>query len=245
MNKTELSVIIPAFDEAGRIGPTLERVANYLKGLGIGYEVVVVDDGSHDSTKEVVARESASMPELRLVENGINRGKGYSTKNGFLSSIGKFVLLSDADLSTPIEELPRFIDEMERGADIVIGSRALKGSDIIKRQPIYRVLMGKAFNKVVRVLTVNGISDTQCGFKLFRRDTCEVLFRAQRVERFAFDAELLFLAQKKGLRVVELPVKWVNSPLSKVNVVRDSTEMLADIIKIRLRYMSGGYAGFL
>ncbi len=240
---TKLSVIIPAFDESGRIGPTLGRIHEYLEGMGIGYEILVVDDGSRDRTREVVREVAIGIPGLRLIENGTNRGKGFSVRRGFLNATGELALFSDADLSTPIEELERFLPEVDKGADIVIGSRALRDSDIIKRQPFYRIVMGKTFNKIVRMLTVRGIVDTQCGFKLFKKASCGPLFKAQRVERFAFDVELLFLADKKGLKIKELPVKWINSPLSKVHVVRDSSRMLVDVIGIRLRYLAGSYDG--
>lgn len=241
--KLQLSVIIPAYNEAGRIGPTLTRIDAFLAGLGISYEIVVVDDGSTDKTRKIVREMAGPIPALRLMENGVNRGKGYSVRNGFLDSAGEYVLFSDADLSTPIEELEKFLPEMDRDADIVIGSRAVRGADIVKRQPIHRMLMGKTFNKIVQVLTVRGISDTQCGFKLFRRSTCEAVFRMQRVDRFAFDAELLFLARKRGLVIRELPVRWINSPESKVDIVRDSSRMLADIISVRLDYLTGKYPG--
>jgi dolichyl-phosphate beta-glucosyltransferase len=239
----KLSVIIPAYDEAGRIGPTLSRIHEYLAGTGLDHEIIVVDDGSQDQTREVVRRAASDIPTLRIIENGVNRGKGYSVKRGFLESSGELALFSDADLSTPIEELGRFLPEMEKGADAVIGSRALRDSDIIKRQPLHRMLMGKTFNKIVRILAVRGIVDTQCGFKLFRRAAFRPIFKAQRVERFAFDVELLFLADKKGLNVKELPVRWINSPLSKVHILRDSSRMLMDVIGIRLRYLAGGYNG--
>ena len=237
----KLSVVIPAYNEAGRIGPTLGRIAEHLGGLGLEYEIVVVDDGSGDETRAVVQEAAKDIPALRLVANGVNRGKGFSVKTGFLHSTGELALVSDADLSTPIEELSRFLPEIEGGADIVIGSRALEDSDIIRRQPIHRMLMGKTFNRLVRLLGVRGISDTQCGFKLFRRETCLPIFRALRVERFAFDVELLFLAERKGLRIVERPVRWTNSPYSKVRVIRDSARMLSDVIRIRLRALAGGY----
>jgi dolichyl-phosphate beta-glucosyltransferase len=240
----KLSVIIPAYNEAERITPTIARIHEYLSAGGWDFEIVVVDDGSVDGTREVVAESARSMPCLRLISNGVNRGKGYSVRRGFLESDGDYVLFSDADLSTPIEELEGFLPEMDRGADIVIGSRSMSGSKIIKRQPIYRVLMGKAFNKLVRALTVRGIVDTQCGFKLFKRSSCEGLFRAQRVERFAFDVEILFLAARKGLTIREIPVSWINSPYSKVSVLKDSARMLLDILRIRLNYTAGRYAGF-
>lgn len=237
----ELSVIIPAYNEADRIGPTLESVDRYLSLSGKTYEIAVVDDGSADSTCDVVLRAGKMMPRVRLIKNGANRGKGYSVRNGFFGTSGEFALFSDADLSTPIEELEKFLGEAGAGADIVIGSRAMRGADIIRRQPLYRMLMGKTFNKLVRLIAVRGISDTQCGFKLFRRSSCEEIFRAQRVERFAFDVELLFLAARKGLRVREVPVRWINSPMSRVRAVRDSARMLMDIIKVRLDYIKGAY----
>ena len=166
-----ISIIIPAYNEEARIGPTLERIDEYMRSSGMDYEMIVVDDGSTDNTRSVVSDAARRMEGLRLVENRVNRGKGFSVKNGFLNSSGRLVLFSDADLSTPIEELERFLPEIERRADIVIGSRSLKESNIIKRQPFYRVLMGKTFNKLVRLLTVSGLVDTQCGFKLFRRDS--------------------------------------------------------------------------
>jgi dolichyl-phosphate beta-glucosyltransferase len=238
---TELSVVIPAYNEADRVGPTISEVDRFLSSKGITYEIVVVDDGSTDSTCDVVLRAAQNFPSLRLVKNGANRGKGYSVKNGFMNSEGELVLMSDADMSTPIEEVTKLIPKARAGADIVIGSRAMKGSKIIVRQPLYRMLMGKTFNKIVRLLTVRGIADTQCGFKLFKRSSCECLFGAQRIERFAFDVELLFLADKRGLVINEVPVMWINSPMTKVSALRDSARMLADIIRLRLNYLMGRY----
>jgi dolichyl-phosphate beta-glucosyltransferase len=244
MTENSISIIIPAFDEAGRIFPTLKRIDAWFSASGMDYEIVVVDDGSRDDTREVVLCASAEIPALRLVENGVNRGKGYSVKNGFLNSSGRFVLFSDADLSTPVEETDKLMAEMAKGADIAIGSRAVSGADIVKRQPVYRMLMGKTFNKIVRLLAVRGFSDTQCGFKLFRRSSCERIFRAQRTERFAFDVELLFLAVKAGLKISEVPVRWINSPQSKVHPINDSLNMLVDLSKMRWNYISGRYSGF-
>jgi len=242
---TDISVVIPAYNEEERLEPSIGKISEYLRSSGYVYEIIVVDDGSTDSTVDVAKRAASKDPAVRLVANRSNRGKGYSVKNGFLNSVGRFVLFSDADLSTPIEELGLFMDIMEGGADIVIGSRAMRGSDIIKRQPIYRMLMGKTFNKIVRLFTVRGIKDTQCGFKLFRRGSCMGLFEAQRIERFAFDVELLFLAVRKGLVIREIPVRWINSPQSKVDVVRDSARMLLDIIRLRWDHIRGAYSGYL
>ena len=238
----KLSVVIPAYNEAQRIGPSIERINGYLSARGIAFEVVVVDDGSTDATREVVAEAMRSRPSVRLVENGTNRGKGFSLRNGFLNSSGELVLFCDADLSTPIEEVDPFIAEVERGADIVIGSRALRDSRIIKRQPFYRMLMGKTFNKFVWLLLVRGIADTQCGFKLLKRETCERLFGKLRLDGFAFDVELIFIARKYGLKVVELPVMWINSPESKVHAVKDSTKMLIDLLKVKADDLSGRYS---
>jgi len=240
-----ISVVIPSYNEEARLGPTLDEIGRYLSSNGIDHEIIVVDDGSTDGTVDVVRDAAVNNPSVNLVANGSNRGKGYSVRNGFINSSGKFVLFSDADLSTPIQELDRFMNEMDGGADIVIGSRAMRESDIVKRQPVYRMLMGKTFNKLVRVLTVRGINDTQCGFKLFRRESCERLFEVQRIERFAFDVELLFLASKKGLDIREVPVRWINSPDSKVHVVKDSSRMLLDILKLRWGYITGAYNGYL
>ena len=241
IGRMALSVVIPAYDEALRIGPTLVRINGYLKGRGAPFEIIVVDDGSRDNTKEVVANAMRTMPSIRLVENGINRGKGYSLRNGFLNSRGGLVLFCDADLSTPIEEVEPFIAEVGRGMDIVIGSRALSGSHIVKRQPLYRMLMGKTFNKFVRLFLIDGIADTQCGFKLLRRDTCGMIVSRLTVERFAYDVELLFLARKYGLRVAELPVMWMNSPDSKVHAVRDSANMFLDLMRVAWDNISGKY----
>ena len=244
MRQLKLSVIIPAYNEAGRIGPTLSRVVEYLSGKGFEWELVVVDDGSTDATRDLVREAAQRDARVRPIENGTNRGKGYSVRNGFLNTSGEYALFSDADLSTPIEELDGFLLDADGGADIVIGSRAMRDSKILKRQPVYRMVMGKTFNRLVRALTVRGISDTQCGFRLFRRSVCEPLFLGQKIDHFSFDAELLFLAQKKGLKIVERPVRWINSPQSKVDPVWDSLRMLLDILKVRWSYLTGGYQGF-
>ena len=236
-----LSVIIPAFNEDKRILDTLGHIHIFISGLDVESEVVVVDDGSTDSTVDIVEHAMTCMPGLSIIKYERNRGKGYAFRTGFIRSAGQLVLLCDADLSTPIEEVGRFIQFVEEGADIVIGSRALKDSKLIRRQPFHRSLMGKTFNKLVRLLTVGGISDTQCGFKLFRRDACLDIFEAQRVERFAFDAEVLFLARKKGLVIREEAVSWTNSPESRVRLFTDSSRMLTDLIKVRVDSILGRY----
>jgi dolichyl-phosphate beta-glucosyltransferase len=232
-----LSVVIPAYNEERRIGDSLRRVLEFLRTLPSPSEVLVVDDGSADRTAAVVEGNR-----VRLLRNGVNRGKGYSLKHGVLMAEGEFVLLSDADLSTPIEELPRLLEPVARGeAGIAIGSRALDRSRIERRQPGWREAMGRSFNGIVRALTGLPFRDTQCGFKLMRRQTVLPLFRAARVERFAYDVEILYLARKAGIGVVEVPVIWRDAAGSKVNAIVDSLDMLKDVLRIVWRDRRGAY----
>ena len=239
---TNLSIVIPAYNEALRIGRTLEKIDEYLKGCGYSSEIIVVDDGSHDDTEKVVRKMAEKHSAIVLLQNGMNKGKGYSVKRGILSSRGRFVLMSDADLSTPIEEIGKLFKELEEGYDIAIGSRSVSGSEILKRQAWYRQFMGKTFNKIVRAVAVSGFRDTQCGFKLFTGDAARMVFARQRIEGFAFDVEALYLAKKLGLRIREVPVVWVNSPDSRISLFRDSLQTLQDLFKIQL-YHSGREKG--
>src|SRR5262249_51633519 len=188
-----LSVVIPAFNEAGRLPATLERVGEYLRGAGIPHEIVVVDDGSGDGTAEH-ARE-AGGPGLVLVRNEANRGKGYSVRRGMLLARGERRLMSDADLSTPIEELPRLEAKLDEGYDVAIASRAAEGARIEIHQPWFRENVGRLFNVVVRTLAVGGLKDTQCGFKLFSADAAREAFSVARLDGFSFDVEALFIAR--------------------------------------------------
>ncbi len=231
--ETKLSIVIPAYNEAFRIGRTLGRISDYMKERDSLYEVIVVDDGSNDHTIRVVGEFMEKNPAISLLQNGVNRGKGYSVRRGVLYSRGRFILMSDADLSTPIEEIEKLYKELDEGYDISIGSRALSDSVILKRQPWYRQLMGKTFNKFVQGIAIKGIRDTQCGFKLFKGDAARVVFSRQRIDRFAFDVEALYLAKRMGFSISEVPVVWKNSPDSKVSIFRDSLQMLKDIAKIR------------
>jgi dolichyl-phosphate beta-glucosyltransferase len=238
-----LSIIIPAYNEEARIGPTLERICGYLRARECPCEIVVVDDGSSDGTVAVVeAVRCQEQVAVRVLRNEVNRGKGYSVRRGALESRGRMVLFSDADLSTPIEELSRLLIPLESGeADIAIASRGLPDSDLVERQPLWREMMGRTFNKLVRLLAVSGFSDTQCGFKLFTRAAAEAVFPRQYVERWAFDVELLFIAHRLKLRVAEVPVRWVNSPASKVSPLGDASRMLVDVARLRLRALRGAY----
>lgn len=250
--RPRLSVVVPAFNEEKRIHDSLLRLAAYLETLPGPAEVIVVDDGSTDRTAAIVlefsrgagaeGRTAGAGVAFRLLQNERNRGKGYSVKHGVLLAAGELVLLTDADLSTPIEELPRLAQEVRTGRNAVaIGSRGLAGSRIERRQPAWRQAMGRSFNRLVRVITGLDFRDTQCGFKVMRRESVLPLFRAARVERFAYDVEILYLARKAGIGVVEIPVLWRDAPGTKVRALRDSLDMLKDVVGVVWRDRRGGY----
>jgi dolichyl-phosphate beta-glucosyltransferase len=226
-----LSIVIPAYNEEGRIGATLDKVLGYLDGKSFVWEIIVVDDGSNDNTTGVV--KAYGDRGVVLLSNNSNRGKGYSVKRGVMSARGDHILFSDADLSTPIEEIEKMFEYIEQGYDAVIGSRGLEQSNIVKHQPWYREGMGKAFNRIVRLATVDGFVDTQCGFKLFKREAAKRVFDQQKLHGFAFDVEIVFLLVKHGYRVKEMPVSWTDSPLSRVRIFRHPLQMFIDVIKIR------------
>lgn len=229
-----LSVVIPAYNEAERIGPTLEATGAFFASQGIAYEIIVVDDGSIDSTAEVVNGYAARDDRIRLISYSANRGKGHAVRTGVLEAKTDTVLLTDADLATPIAEFEKLRQAVRNGCDIVVGSRALKDSEIEGWRPWYRVLSGKIFNRIVQLLTVPGIHDTQCGFKLFAGQSAGEIFSRARVDGFGFDVETLFLARKLGYRIGEIAVRWSNSPATKVSVLRDTLPMLWEVLRVRL-----------
>ncbi|HUP25687.1 MAG TPA: glycosyltransferase [Thermoanaerobaculia bacterium] len=238
-----LSVVIPAFREGRRLGPTLDRVAGYLEGQGQPYEILVVDDGSDDDTSDV-ARERAARG-VRLLRLSSNRGKGAAVREGVGASSGRLVLLCDADLATPIEELDRLQRHIAI-APIVFGSRAQPDSNIVQRQPWYRESMGRTFNLLVRAAGgVTGLRDTQCGFKLFDGGIARELFGRATVDGFAFDAEIAFLAHRLGYRVAEVGVEWHHLEQSRVRLVIDSARMLRDVLRFRWRHRRLATAGRL
>jgi dolichyl-phosphate beta-glucosyltransferase len=229
-----LSVVIPAYNEEQRLPGTLEQVLAYLEQQPYTSELLVVDDGSRDGTREVVTRFSAQDERVRLVEYGVNRGKGYAVRQGMLAATGDRILMSDADLSTPIAELEKLAARLDDGCDIAIGSRALPESNLAVHQPPLRELIGRCFNLVVRILAVPGIHDTQCGFKLFSRAAAHDIFPLLTVDQWAFDVEALLVARKMGYQIAEVPVTWVNDENSKVNVARDFVRTVLDLGRIRL-----------
>ena len=242
MNATppELSIVIPAFNEELRLPATLERIAAYLKDSRREVEVLVVDDGSKDRTAAVAESFRSKIPTLRVVPNGVNRGKGYSVRHGVQEACGRIVLFTDADLSAPIEEADKLVDALQN-FDVAIGSRAVNRSLITVHESPFREFAGIIFNKIVRVILRLPFVDTQCGFKAFVRERCRIIFEQQTIERFGFDPELLYLARHHGLCAVEIPVRWGHSPATKVNMLRDSLQMFLDVFVIRWNSLCGRY----
>ncbi|HSQ18950.1 MAG TPA: dolichyl-phosphate beta-glucosyltransferase [Blastocatellia bacterium] len=245
-----LSIIIPAYNEEKRIGLSLDDILRFLGTQPYHAEVVVVDDGSSDQTAQFVSERASRFREtgneLRVLTNSPNRGKGYSVKRGLTEASGEIVLFTDADLSSPITEAPKLIDPIAAGrADVVFGSRALKRELIGVHQPRMREFGGSVFNLFMRTITGLNFKDTQCGFKAFRRELALPVFRLQSIDRFGFDPEVLYIARKRGLRLLEVPVVWNHCEggelQSKLNYVRDSLNMFADLIRIRLNDLVGRY----
>ena len=228
-----LSLIFPAYNEAIRLVPTLQRVLAYLSTQSYTWEIIIVDDGSSDGTAEVAERLLQGRGEYRILRNEPNRGKALSVKRGLLEGQGKYLLFSDADLSTPIEESAKLLAALEEGADVAIASRQLPGSQLSVHQPWYRELAGRAFGWLNMLVLLPGIPDSQCGFKAFRREVAHDLLSHQKVTGWVFDAELLFLARRLGYKLAQVPVTWVNDPASKVKMLRDGFRMAADLFRIR------------
>ncbi|MFY9645959.1 MAG: dolichyl-phosphate beta-glucosyltransferase [Terriglobales bacterium] len=235
------SFIIPAYNESVRIRPTLHALLRYAREQNWDIEVLVVNDGSTDDTAQIVREYSKSHPQVLLVENPGNRGKGFSVRNGMEHASGDICLFTDADLSSPMTEAQKLFDAIGAGADVAIGSRWLRVELQTERQPLYRQLFGRIFNLSLRLILGLRFADTQCGFKAFRRDAALRIFPLQRIERWGFDPEILFLAQRAGLRVDEVPVLWAHSEGTRLHPFRDGLRMFVEVLRIRWNAMSGDY----
>jgi dolichyl-phosphate beta-glucosyltransferase len=236
-----LSIVIPAFNEEARLPPYLRSVLAYLERRDGPWEVIVVDDGSRDRTAAIVCDLARPSPLLRLIALRHNRGKGFAVRTGMLAATGSLRLFCDADGATPILELSRLEQAIATGADIAIGSRAISQADCRVEATLHRKILGTVYNALVRMLAVRGIRDTQCGFKLFTAPVADRLFRAQRLAGFGFDVELLFLAQRWGYDIREVPVNWHERPGGKVRLLRDSARMLGDLFRVRWYWAVGAY----
>lgn len=234
MERLYLSVIIPCYNEEARIGPTLEKAIAFLAQQPYLSEIRVIDDGSTDQTFAVCQSFQTKFPRLTIQKVSPNHGKGYAVKTGMMEAQGDYCLFTDADGSTPIEEVTKLLKVIEeKKADIVIGSRSIRGARVQQAQPWYRMMMGKTFNKFVRMMVLPGFIDTQCGFKLFSREAAHSTFSRQTLWGFSFDVEILYIARLMGYNIVEYPINWFNSPQSKVNPVKDSLRMLKELRQIR------------
>ena len=238
----DLSIVVPAYNEQGRLEPTLRAYLGYFRDRGRDVEAIVVDDGSTDATTPLVERLAAEFAELRLIRLAQNQGKGYAVRSGIVNARGRRVLFADADGATPIEEIERLDAALDAGADLAIGSRAMTSGEVHVRTRLHRRLIGRAFHMLVRLTGVSGISDTQCGFKLFRGNVAHVLFSRMRTSGFSFDVEVLMMARLCGHGIEEVPVNWTHQPGSRVNLVTDSARMAADLVRIRFRRLKGQYA---
>ena len=237
----ELSVVIPAYNEERRLPAYIVEILAYLDVQPFSFEVIIVDDGSQDSTVEMVERFTAENSKVHLIRLQQNRGKGYAVKTGMLKACGKLRLFADADGATPITELAGLKKAIDAGADVAVASRALRDDSHTVKTKFHRKLMGTVFNFIVRTLTVKGINDTQCGFKLFSAEAANSAFSLQRIQDFGFDVEVLYICQKKRYRIVEVPVNWTDIPGSKVKLLRDSLRMFKDVVKIRVNDWRGAY----
>jgi len=237
-----LSIVIPAYNECGRILATLQSVVECVRARGWRAEVLVVNDGSTDRTAEIVRGFQSQAPEVRLLENPGNRGKGYSVRAGMLQAKSDIIMFTDSDLSAPIEEADRLFAAIAGGADIAIGSRWLESGRQTHRQPIYRQFFGRCFNALTRFVMGLPFADTQCGFKAFTREAAHTVFQLQTIERWGFDPEILFIAIKRGYRVVEVAVSWAHDERSRMSYLRDGFKMLQEIAIIRWNALTGHYS---
>jgi len=235
------SIVIPAYNESERLPRTLDTMIAYVNSQGWTAEIIVVNDGSRDQTAEVAREYMRKSPLVRLVENPGNRGKGYSVRHGMMEARGDVLLLSDADMSSPIHEAPKLFAAIDAGNDIAIGSRWLNPDLQTQRQPFYRQVSGRVFNLMLRGVLGLKQKDTQCGFKAFTRRAAQSIFPPQKIERWGFDPEILFLAQRFGFKIAEVPVEWANDDRSKINPLTDGFRMFTEMLRVRWYSISGQY----
>jgi glycosyltransferase involved in cell wall biosynthesis len=241
LSKPYLSIIIPAHNEAERLPPSLQKIDTFLNTQGYLAEVLVVENGSSDETLRIAQGYAARMPNLRVLHEE-ERGKGLAVKQGMLEAKGKYRFLCDADLSMPIEQVNRFLSPALEMVDVAIGSREVPGAKRFD-EPSYRHLIGRMFNTMVRWILLPGLQDTQCGFKCFSAEVAEKVFPLQTLKGMSFDAEVLFIARKKGFQVQEIPIDWYFNPDSRVRLFQDSLHMALDLLLIRLNAVRGRYDG--
>ena len=241
MAHPKLSIIIPAYNECARIEKTLERVLSCVESRQWDAEVVVVDDGSSDQTVAIIQHWMETNPRLHLIKNDGNRGKGFSVRNGLLQAAGEIVMFTDADLSAPMEEAERLFAALDAGSDVAIGSRWLDKQKQTVHQPLYRRFFGRCFNWVTRKVMGLPFKDTQCGFKAFKREAAQTIFRLQTIERWGFDPEILFIARKLKYTVVEVPVTWGHDERSRMSYLKDGMKMLEEMAEIRSNSFRGRY----
>jgi dolichyl-phosphate beta-glucosyltransferase len=237
----DLSIIIPAYNEAFRIAQTIRDIVGYCRRGERVFELILFDDGSRDDTSSVGRLLSTDFEEVRLIRLPANQGKGYAVRTGVLNAIGRTVLFADADGATPIGEIERLEVALESGADVAVGSRALRAEGVVVHAKLYRRLIGRTFHFLVECLADGGVIDSQCGFKLFRSPVAQDLFSRIRMNGFSFDVEVLVIARRRGYRVAEVPVNWTHQPGSKVRLTLDSIRMAADLVRIRAHCLSGEY----
>jgi dolichyl-phosphate beta-glucosyltransferase len=238
----EVSVVIPAYNESHHIPKILQAIDNFFHIRNLSREIILVNDGSHDNTEQIALSFRDSIAGLTVLGNDRNRGKGFSVRKGMLKASGSLILMTDADQSSPIEEFDKLLPPVRNGhTDIAIGSRALKNSEIIVHQPFYREPLGYLYNDFIQLLILKGIEDTQCGFKLFRREVARDVFSRVTVNGFAFDVEALHVAKKLGYRITEVPIQWRNDPDTRVKLIRHGTKMLIDLLRIRWNSWRGMY----
>ena len=241
MDSHTYSIIIPAYNESQRIIASLDKIIAYATEQQWGAEIIVVNDGSRDNTAELVREYAKAHPMVKLIENPGNRGKGYTVRNGMMHAHGDILLFTDADLSSPIEESRKLFAAIDKGADVTFGSRWLQAELQTERQPLYRQVFGRIFNLLLRIILGLKYKDTQCGFKAFTRKAASQIFSRQMIDRWGFDPEILFLAEKYGYKVAEVPVEWAHDNRSKINPVTDGAKMFVEMLKVRWADMTGKY----